>query len=130
MRLCVTGASGNVGTALLGALASDPKVEEVVGIARRRPDTTAAPYNAARWQVVDLAMPVPSTEDETKVVENLAAVFQGMDAVVHLAWMIQPNRNRRLLRRANVVGTRVPARRSPSSRLCFIGGGVLRRPRR
>ena len=106
MRLCITGASGNVGTALLGALASDPEVEDVVGIARRRPDTTAAPYNSARWQVVDLAMPVPSAEDETKVVEKLAAIFQGMDAVVHLAWMIQPDRNRRLLRRANVVGTR------------------------
>ena len=37
MRVVVTGASGNVGTSLLRALASDDQVDEIVGLARRRP---------------------------------------------------------------------------------------------
>jgi UDP-glucose 4-epimerase len=37
MRVVVTGASGNVGTSLLRALATDELVQSVVGIARRRP---------------------------------------------------------------------------------------------
>src|SRR5215213_7440676 len=38
MRIVVTGASGNVGTALLRALAADDRVEQIVGIARRVPE--------------------------------------------------------------------------------------------
>jgi uncharacterized protein YbjT (DUF2867 family) len=37
MRVVVTGASGNVGTSLLRALAEEDSVEEVLGLARRRP---------------------------------------------------------------------------------------------
>jgi UDP-glucose 4-epimerase len=36
-RVVVIGATGNVGTSLLAALASDDSVEEIVGVARRRP---------------------------------------------------------------------------------------------
>ncbi|HTZ85627.1 MAG TPA: NAD-dependent epimerase/dehydratase family protein [Solirubrobacteraceae bacterium] len=39
MRVVVTGASGNVGTSVLAALAEEPKVKEILGIARRRPKT-------------------------------------------------------------------------------------------
>ena len=35
MRVVVTGASGNVGTSVLEALAEEPAVKEIVGIARR-----------------------------------------------------------------------------------------------
>jgi uncharacterized protein YbjT (DUF2867 family) len=38
MRVVVTGASGNVGTSVLEALAGDAAVSEIVGIARRLPD--------------------------------------------------------------------------------------------
>ena len=34
-----------------------------------------------------------------------AAAFAGADAVVHLAWVIQPNHDREFLRRVNVLGT-------------------------
>src|SRR5688500_14006645 len=37
MRIVVTGATGNVGTSVVAALAADPRVTEIVGLARRRP---------------------------------------------------------------------------------------------
>jgi nucleoside-diphosphate-sugar epimerase len=37
MRIAVTGATGNVGTSLVRALAADGAVTAIVGIARRRP---------------------------------------------------------------------------------------------
>ncbi len=105
MRVAVVGASGHTGTFLLDAL-RDEKELEVVGIARRAPDTTAAPYDRARWEQVDIAAPVALAEGEDFVVDRLAEAFEGADAVVHLAWLIQPNRQRDVLRRANVDGTR------------------------
>ncbi|MFC3455440.1 NAD-dependent epimerase/dehydratase family protein [Amycolatopsis speibonae] len=47
MRIVVTGATGNVGTALLDVLESGG--DELVGVARRLPDTTVARYRAASW---------------------------------------------------------------------------------
>lgn len=104
MKVAVIGASGNAGTALLHALGAEDGVTEVVGIARRRPDESAAPYDVARWVQVDIAAPEPDGAGD--VVDRLAAALDGVDAVVHLAWLIQPNRQRDLLRRANVEGTR------------------------
>src|SRR5688500_6061290 len=37
MRVVVVGASGNVGTSTLAALANDPQVESIVGVQRRIP---------------------------------------------------------------------------------------------
>ena len=102
MRVVVVGATGNAGTALLRALVVDPQMTSVVGIARRLPDRTASPYRQCEWVAADIA----STEPEDVVVKRLAEVFRGADAVVHLAWLVQPNRDRDLLRRANVEGTR------------------------
>jgi UDP-glucose 4-epimerase len=42
MRVAVTGATGNVGTALLRALGAEDLVSEIVGIARRRPGVAVA----------------------------------------------------------------------------------------
>lgn len=106
MRVAVVGATGNAGTALLHALHEEERVEEVVGIARRLPDRAAAPYAAARWEQADIAVPVPDPASEDRVIDHLAVALTGADAVVHLAWLIQPNRQRDLLRRANVEGTR------------------------
>lgn len=106
MKVAVIGASGNVGTALLHALREEGQIEEIVGIARREPDVTKAPYDAARWELIDLATPIIGQDANDPVVDQLTAVLTGMDAVVHLAWMIQPNRQRDLIRRGNVEGTR------------------------
>src|SRR4051794_33312625 len=91
MRVVVVGATGNVGTSLLRALADAPGVESVVGIARRVP--------ALRW---------PKTEWERAdiVRDDLAPRFEGADAVVHLAWLIQPSRDETKLHAVNVEGSR------------------------
>jgi len=91
MRVAVTGATGNVGTSLLDALLHDPRVTEVVGIARRRPELTLA---RVRWVAADVAK------------DDLADCFRGIDAVVHLAWLIQPSRARAATHAANVDGSR------------------------
>jgi len=105
MRVVIVGATGNTGTALLRALADEPEVTSVVGIARRLPDRDAPPYSTAEWVTADIS----STEPDDVVVGRLAEAFRGADAVVHLAWLIQPNRDRDLLRRTNVEGTRATA---------------------
>jgi nucleoside-diphosphate-sugar epimerase len=91
MRVVVTGATGNVGTALLRALERDGTVDSIVGIARRRPSVAPA---GVEWVAADI------------VDADLARVFAGADAVVHLAWLIQPSRDRALTRRVNVDGSR------------------------
>jgi nucleoside-diphosphate-sugar epimerase len=90
MRVVVTGASGNVGTSLLRALADDDKVDEILGLARRRPSRE-----------------VPKTEWRSADVEHndLESLFRGADCVVHLAWAIQPSHDLAALRRTNVDGS-------------------------
>ncbi|MGC5615155.1 NAD-dependent epimerase/dehydratase family protein [Georgenia sp. Z1491] len=105
MRVAVVGASGNAGTAVLRALAASPRVDEIVGVSRRLPDTSAQPYASATWHRLDLAVPAREPAHEDAVIDRLARALRGADAVVHLAWLIQPNRERDLLRRANVGGT-------------------------
>lgn len=94
MRVVVTGATGNHGTAVLKALQQTPEITAVTGLARRLPDTTAEPYNGCEWVAADVTA------------DPLAEIFRGADAVIHLAWLIQPNDRRELLRRVNVDGTR------------------------
>jgi nucleoside-diphosphate-sugar epimerase len=91
MRVVVTGATGNVGTSVVEALSAEPAIEEIVGLARRRPDVQ-----------------VPKTRHVTADIRtsDLAALFAGADAVVHLAWLIQPSRQRDVTRSVNVDGSR------------------------
>ncbi|WP_423464487.1 NAD-dependent epimerase/dehydratase family protein [Promicromonospora sp. MS192] len=102
MRIVVVGATGNAGTALLRALHEEPAVTSVLGVARRLPDRGAEPYRHAGWAAVDIS----AGDGPEPVVARLAELFRGADAVVHLAWLVQPNRDRDLLRRTNVEGTR------------------------
>ncbi|GGJ94833.1 NAD-dependent epimerase [Pilimelia anulata] len=98
MRIVITGATGNVGSALLRRLAEEPDVE-LAGIVRRPPLAGAgAPFDDVQWHAADLGNPacVP------RVTEWLA----GADAVIHLAWRIQPSHDRTAMRRTNVDGTR------------------------
>lgn len=97
LTLLVTGASGNVGTALLRALAAEHPRHQVVGVTRRRPPQ-AAPYDRVTWHQVDLADPGATAA--------LTRHASGVDAVVHLAWGFQPTRDVDYLRRTALGGTR------------------------
>ena len=52
MRVVVVGASGNVGTSLLGSLAAEPAVDSVLGIARRVPETK---FPKMEWRAADIS---------------------------------------------------------------------------
>jgi UDP-glucose 4-epimerase len=90
MRVVVVGASGNVGTSVLRSLAAEPAVESVLGIARRIPKQA---FPKTMWRSADIAR------------SPLRPLFQGADAVVHLAWLIQPGRDKQVLHEVNVEGS-------------------------
>jgi nucleoside-diphosphate-sugar epimerase len=90
MRVVVTGATGNVGTSVLRALADEPSVSSILGVARRLPRLAAA---KTEFAVADVA------------VDDLRPHFRGADAVIHLAWLIQPSRDLRTLTAVNVEGS-------------------------
>jgi nucleoside-diphosphate-sugar epimerase len=90
MRVVVTGATGNVGTSVLRSLADEPAVESVLGVARRVPETQFA---KTEWAAADITR------------DDLVPLFKGADAVVHLAWLIQPSRDLPTLRSTNVDGS-------------------------
>ena len=90
MKIVVTGATGNVGTSVLRALGGDPRVTEIVGIARRAP---AHAFARTRFVQADVAE------------ADLVAHFTGAAAVIHLAWLIQPSRDEPETERVNVAGS-------------------------
>jgi UDP-glucose 4-epimerase len=90
IRVVVVGATGNVGTSLLDALADEPAVESVLGIARRRPELELP---KVEWAQADVSR------------DDLVPHFRGADCVVHLAWKIQPSRDPGALRATNVHGS-------------------------
>ena len=90
MRVVVVGASGNVGTSVLRALADEPAVESILGVARRLPDREFA---KTEWASADVAH------------DDLEPLFRGADCVVHLAWLIQPSHDLEHLWQTNVLGS-------------------------
>jgi UDP-glucose 4-epimerase len=91
VRIVVTGASGNVGTSVLEALGQEPAVEKIVGLARRVPEVEMPKVEWIAADVVD---------------DELEPIFDGADAVIHLAWAIQPGRDESVTERINVEGSR------------------------
>jgi UDP-glucose 4-epimerase len=91
MKVVVTGATGNVGTSTVAALSASEGIDEVVGLARREPTRRQAKTS---WLEANV------------LTADLAAIFAGADAVIHLAWAIQPSRDAVTLERINVEGSR------------------------
>src|SRR5204863_7815086 len=85
------GASGNGGTGTLGALGDAPAVEEIVALARRRPQLELP---KARWAEADVTR------------DDLVERFRGAACVIHLAWLIQPSRVTEVTTKTNVDGSR------------------------
>ncbi|MCT2590812.1 NAD-dependent epimerase/dehydratase family protein [Streptomyces sp. N2-109] len=94
IRVVVTGASGNIGTSVVNALAAAPGISSVLGLARRSPDWHPP---KTRWHRVDVGQ-----EDAER---ELTGIFRDADAVIHLAWLIQPSHDSRVTWRTNVLGT-------------------------
>ncbi|MFF2404920.1 NAD-dependent epimerase/dehydratase family protein [Streptomyces goshikiensis] len=92
MRIVVTGATGNVGTSVVQALSEDPAVDSVLGLARRVPSWRPA---KTTWQAADVE---PGMAD-------LVRLFDGTDAVIHLAWKFQPTHHPAETWRTNVLGS-------------------------
>lgn len=101
MRVIVLGATGNVGTSLLRALVGE--VDDLVGIARRPP--RGSPIEGVEWVAADITDP------------TLSGHLEGADAVVHLAWLIQPSRDLDRLREVNVAGTENVLRATAEARV-------------
>jgi nucleoside-diphosphate-sugar epimerase len=91
VRIVVTGATGNVGTSVVRALGADARVTEIVGVARRVPRWSPP---RTRWVAADVGR------------SALEPLFAGADAVVHLAWRIQPSHALHELHETNVTGSR------------------------
>ncbi len=102
MRIVITGASGNVGTALLLRLGATGE-HELVGVSRRWPPD-AAPYSWAEWVTADVGA--------HKAEDVLEAAFTGADAVVQLIVCDVPGRAS--LRAAPVRSSHSPGRGRPA----------------
>jgi nucleoside-diphosphate-sugar epimerase len=96
VRIVITGASGNIGTALLRRLGAEADQHQVVGVCRR-PPSGGFPYDGVEWVSIDLA--------DVDAFGQLLPVLDGADAVVHLAWGFQPSRDVEYLRRLDVGGS-------------------------
>jgi UDP-glucose 4-epimerase len=98
VRVVVTGATGNIGTAVVRWLVDEPGVKSVVGIARRAPHgDDSSPYDRVDWQRLDLADP--------QAYQGLRKIVTGADAVVHVAWRIMGDRDRDQQVRVNRHGS-------------------------
>lgn len=95
MRIVVVGATGNIGISLVERLAADPGVDSIVGVARRTPEGALEFAGSERvsWVPADIRY------------DDLEALVEGADAVVHLAWMFQPTHHPEVTWSTNAVGT-------------------------
>ena len=91
MRVAIVGATGNAGTSVIRSLQNELRVTSIIGIARREPEIRLPKVT---WRRADV------------VTDDLVPLFRGCDVVVHLAWLIQPSRDLRVLRATNVDGSR------------------------
>jgi UDP-glucose 4-epimerase len=89
-RVVVLGATGNVGTSVVTALAADPRVGSILGVARRMPQWSAP---RTEWAQADIEH------------DDLVGLFRGADVVIHLAWLIQPTHSPLITWRTNVGGS-------------------------
>ncbi|OZF57736.1 NAD-dependent epimerase [Rhodococcus sp. 14-2470-1b] len=90
LNVLVTGATGNLGTAVISALEHNPRVGKIIGLARRTPDRR--PPGKTSYAAVDIAA------------EDLLPFVTGVDVVIHLAWQFQPTRDPAATWDVNVLG--------------------------
>ena len=94
LTVAVTGPTGTFGFGLIPLLEADPRVERIVGIARRPFDPSAHGWTKLDYRRGDVRDPAALTD-----------AFAGADVVVHLAFMITGTASRQTIRAINVEGT-------------------------
>ncbi|MET3859189.1 UDP-glucose 4-epimerase [Dietzia sp. 2505] len=111
MRVVLTGASGDFGTALLRGLILREEVDHVVALARS-PLRVRDPKIERR--IVDIAS------------DDLDEVFAGADAVIHCAFMVEEPRDKESARVVNVDGSRrvLRAADSAGARVCVMTSSI------
>ena len=90
MEIAITGASGNIGTAVADDLLDSGVADHVRGLARR---SVPKRREGITWHRADVTQ------------TDLVPLFRGVDAVVHLAWLFQPTRHPETTWDVNVTGT-------------------------
>lgn len=93
MKILVTGASGNLGSAVLREVTAGGD-HQITALARRAPKVPESKDASVRWRATDVAR------------DRLEPIVEGHDAVVHLAWKFQPTHGPAETWETNVVGTR------------------------
>jgi nucleoside-diphosphate-sugar epimerase len=94
LTVAVTGPTGTFGFGLIPLLEADPRIERVVGIARRPFDPSDHGWSKLDYRRGDVRDP-----------DALREAFAGVDVVVHLAFMITGTASRETIRNINVEGT-------------------------
>jgi nucleoside-diphosphate-sugar epimerase/phosphohistidine swiveling domain-containing protein len=89
MRVLVTGATGSFGVPLCRSLAA--RGHEVFAMARRTPNSLPAGVTFRQGDVEDL--------------DSVASAVEGMDAVIHLAWLVSSTGDATKAHGINVIGT-------------------------
>ncbi len=94
ITVAVTGPTGTFGFGLMPLLEAEPRIERIVGIARRPFDPSAHGWSKLEYRRGDVRDP-----------DALREAFAGADVVVHLAFMITGTASRQTIRAINVEGT-------------------------
>ena len=94
LTVAVTGPTGTFGFGLIPLLQADPRIERVVGIARRPFDPQQHGWSKMQYRRGDVRDP-----------DALREAFAGAHVVVHLAFMITGTASRDAIRAINVEGT-------------------------
>lgn len=94
LTVAVTGPTGTFGAGLIPLLQDDDRVERVIGIARRPFDPAERGWSKMTYRRGDVRDPTALRE-----------AFEGVDVVVHLAFLITGNASAETTRAINVDGT-------------------------
>lgn len=92
--VAVTGPTGEIGTAVVGALERDPRIDRVIGMARRPFEPSSRGWRKTEYRRGDIL-------DRAAVAELVTEA----DVVVHLAYVIMGSRGE--TERINLTGSRV-----------------------
>jgi len=116
MRIAVTGATGNLGSAVLRRIARENdaapgSAHQVLGISRRAPEPPGS-VERVEWVQIDLEAP--------SAFADLRDALRGYDAVAHFAWKLQPAHDEQQLRRTNIGGTRAVLRAAAAAHVAQI----------